>query len=363
LTRIRDAIVVGAGPAGLATAIACAARGLDVLVLERRQGPLDKACGEGLLPRAVEALDALGALALVDPSDRAPFAAIRWIQEDGSAAEARLPAPGGLGVRRLALSAALLGRAYAVGAEVREGCEVLGHRREEGRVVVATGGGEASARLLVAADGLASPIRAREGLDVPARGPRRFGLRRHFALPPWGDAVEVHFARGAEAYVTPAGRTRVGVAFLFEGEAPGGFDALLARFPALAARLAGAPFDSRPAGAGPLARAARARVADRLVLAGDAGGYVDAITGEGLSLAFEGAQALGAALPGALARGARREALLPYERAMQARFRRYAAVARLVLGMARRPRLRRAAVARLSRHPRLFEGLVRRAVG
>jgi len=363
MSRIRDAIVAGAGPAGLAAAIAAAGRGLDVLVLERRQGPLDKACGEGLLPRAVEALDALGALSLVDPPDRAPFGAIRWIQEDGSAAEARLPAPGGLGVRRLALSAALLQRARALGVEVREGCEVLSHRREEGRVVVATGAGEASARILVAADGLASPIRAREGLDGPARGPRRFGLRRHFAVPPFGDAVEVHFARGAEAYVTPAGRNRVGVAFLFEGEAAGGFDALLARFPRLAARLDGAPFDSRPAGAGPLARAARARVADRLVLAGDAGGYVDAITGEGLSLAFEGALALGAALPEALARGAGRAALLPWERAVQARFRRYAAVARLVLGMARRPRLRRMAVARLSRHPRLFEGLVRRAVG
>jgi menaquinone-9 beta-reductase len=354
--------VAGAGPAGLAVAVAAAGRGLDVLVLERREGPLDKACGEGLLPRAVEALEALGALAFVDPSERAPFGSIRWVQEDGPAAEARLPEPGGLGVRRVALSAALLRRARDLGVEVRQGCEALSHRRQEGRVVVATPDGEVAARLLVAADGLASPIRAREGLDRPARGPRRFGLRRHFAVPP-GEAVEVHFAPGVEAYLTPAGRNRVGVAFLFEGEAAGGFDVLLARFPRLAARLAGAPLDSRPAGAGPLARSARARVADRLVLAGDAGGYVDAITGEGLSLAFEGALVLGAMLPEALARGAGREALFPFERAMQARFRRYAAVARLVLGMARRPRLRRAALARLSRHPRLFEGLVRRAVG
>jgi flavin-dependent dehydrogenase len=104
-------------------------------------------------------------------------------------------------------------------------------------------------------------------------------------------------------------------------------------------------------------------VADRLVLAGDAGGYVDAITGEGLSLAFEGALALSRLLPEALARGASCETLRPFEEAMRARYRRYAAVTRLVLSMARRPRVRRGVVVRLARHPRLFEALVRSAVG
>jgi flavin-dependent dehydrogenase len=117
------------------------------------------------------------------------------------------------------------------------------------------------------------------------------------------------------------------------------------------------------AGAGPFGRQARTRVLDRLVLAGDAGGYVDAITGEGVSLALEEALLLGRILPDALSRGATRETLLPWERAVRARHRRHAAVTRLVLSMARRPRLRRTAVSWLGRAPWLFDALVARAVG
>jgi flavin-dependent dehydrogenase len=179
----------------------------------------------------------------------------------------------------------------------------------------------------------------------------------------WGDAVEVHFTPGVEAYVTPAGPGRVGLAFLFEEELAPDFGALLARFPRLRDRLGGAPPDSALAGAGPFGRAARARVRDRLVLAGDAGGYVDAITGEGVSIALEEACLLGEILPGAIARGAGREVLLPWERAVLARRRRHAAVTRLVLGMARRPALRRRAVGWLGRVPPLFDALVARAVG
>ncbi|HEY6107187.1 MAG TPA: FAD-dependent oxidoreductase, partial [Anaeromyxobacteraceae bacterium] len=305
----------------------------------------------------------LGAVAEIPPDGLARFAAIRWIDDGGAVAEARLPDPGGMGVRRLVLSRALLGQARRAGAEVREGAEVRRHRREKDCVVVETAGGLERARVLVAADGLASPVRRREGLDAPAPGPTRFGLRRHFALPPWADAVEVHFTPGAEAYVTPVGPNRVGVAFLFEREAVGGFDGLLRRFPRLGERLGGASPDSEPMGAGALRRRARALAADRLVLLGDAAGYLDAITGEGLSLGLEAAADLSRLLPAALARGAGREAFRPYERAVRARHRRYAAVAGLVLGMARRPRLRRAVIGGLARSPALFAALVRWAVG
>jgi len=362
--RIRDVVVAGGGPAGLAVAAEAARRGLDALVLERRALPADKACGEGLLPRAVAALDALGVLPHLDPDGFAPFHELHWIQEDGARAEARLPAPGGLGVRRLALSAALAARARELGAEVRDRTALLAHRREAGRVVCTLEGADpVEARLLVAADGLGSPIREREGLSRPVPGRRRFGLRRHYAARPWAPAVEVHFDEGAEAYVTPAGPDRVGVAFLFEeGQAPD-FDALLARFPRVAERLAGGSHDSTLAGSGPLARRAAARALPRLVLVGDAGGYVDAITGEGLSLAFEEARLLGPILPAAIAAGARREDFHGWEREVAARFRRYAVAARAVLALARRPRLRRAALRRLEGRPDAFTALVARAVG
>jgi flavin-dependent dehydrogenase len=361
--RTRDVVIVGGGPAGLATAAAAAARGLDVLLLERRSLPADKACGEGLLPRTVRALDALGALGLIAPADAHPIRSLGWIQEDGTFATAPLPAPGGLGVRRLALSAALARRAESQGAELRQRCAALSHRREAGRVVVATAEGEVAGRLLVAADGLASAVREREGLERRVAGRRRFGLRRHYATPPWSDAVEVHFAPGVEAYVTPAGAELLDLAFLFEERTASGFDGLLARFPRLAERLAGARPCSPPLGAGPLRRATRCLVTDGLVLAGDAGGYLDAITGEGLSLAFEGALELASLLPDALAKGTGETALRPFQRAMRARYRRSAAVARLVLGMARHPRLRQRVIRQLARRPHLFERMVQLALG
>ena len=359
----RDLVVVGGGPAGLAAAAAAAARGLGVLLLERGSLPADKACGEGLLPAGVRALEALGALALLPPEERAPLRAIRWIDASGATAEARFPGEGGLGVRRTALSAALLARARAAGVEVRERTPAVSHRRGPSGVEVATPSAVERAALLVAADGLSSPIRVREGLDRPVGGVQRFGVRRHFGVAPWTDAVEVWFGEGLEAYVTPCGPRRVGVALLHEASARSSFGEMLERFPALRARLGRAPFESAQAGAGPLQREASARVRDRLVLLGDAAGYVDAITGEGLTLALESALELGQALPDALARGAGEAALAPWARATGRRFRGYAAQTRFVLGLARRPEARRRVLSAAARHPRALSRLVSWAVG
>ncbi len=364
MSRLRDAVVVGGGPAGLALAVAAAARGLDVTVLERRHGALDKACGEGLLPAGRRALAALGALALVDPAEAAPLRELRWCDAAGPSVALRLPGEGGMGIRRTALSAALRARAAQLGVEVRDGAEVTGHERAGDRIGACVAGGEAvPGRVLVAADGLGSPIRRREGLEVPVDGPPRFGLRRHFAVAPWAEAVEVHFGEGAEAYLTPAGRGRVGLAFLFERGGPVRFEELLARFPALGRRLAGAPFDSEARGAGPLERRSRARVADRLVLLGDAAGYLDAVTGDGLSLAFGCAMDLAGLLPAALARGAGAEALAGYEAAWRRRYRVYAAWTRLVLWLTRHPALRRGVLRLAAARPPAFERLVAAAVG
>lgn len=360
--RLRDAVVVGGGPAGLAFAAAAATRGLDVLVLEARRYPVDKPCGEGILPAGVRALEALGVRHLLGPGDASPLTALRWVDAAGPAVEVALPGPGGLGVRRTALSAALLARAREAGAEVVE-ARVIDHRRGGGEVAVRHEGGEARARLLVAADGLGSAVRRREGLDLPVAGVRRFGLRRHLTRPGDGDTVEVHLGDRCEAYLTPAGAGRLGVAFLFEEEAPGGWAALLARFPALAARLDGAEPLSEEQGAGPLARAARTRVLDRLVLLGDAGGYLDALSGEGLSLALGGALDLAALAPAALAAGATRHALLGYERAWQRRWRPYWLSTRALLAVARRPALRRALIGLCAREPRPLARLVAAAVG
>jgi menaquinone-9 beta-reductase len=363
-----DVAIVGGGPAGLAVSLHAARRGLSTLVFERQAFPVDKACGEGLLPGGLRELEALGALAHLTAEDCAPIVGIRYLQEDGTRVEARLRAPGGLGIRRLALARALARMAREAGVELRERCGVAHVLRtaEHVRLTTATGE-EVEAGLLVAADGLHSPLRRSQGLERPAATstPRRYGLRQHFRLRPWTDFVEVHFSPGVEAYVTPTGRERVGVAFLWEDgllEGRVSFEHLLRRFPVLEERLAHAPRDSSPRGAGPLRQSVRGRVLTRLVLVGDAAGYVDALTGEGLSLAFRSAAALGRILPQALARGATREALAPYERALLPLYRRYAFSTRLLLTLVRRPGARAHLLRALSRVTSAVEALVERAI-
>jgi flavin-dependent dehydrogenase len=356
-----DVAVVGGGPAGLATAAFATRAGLETLVFERCSGPPDKACGEGLMPAGVRVLDALGVTSRIGSADAAPIVGIRYVQEDGSCTEGRLPGAGGRGIRRTALTAALAACAAESGARMLWSCAVDSFVRSRTGITLATAAGEVNARVLVAADGLHSRMRTLAGLDGPTPSRRRFGLRQHFRVQPWSDWVEVHLRRGLEAFVTPAGSARVGVAFLWEKDGLSGATGvagLLAQMPVLAARLAGAPVDSRPRGAGPLAQAVRGRTADRIAFVGDAAGYLDAITGEGLSLAFQCAEALGNLLPSALAHDAAVAALAPYERFAARAFRRYEWVCRSLLALARHVRVRRHALSFLGRHPRLFDRLI-----
>ncbi|HEU4674980.1 MAG TPA: NAD(P)/FAD-dependent oxidoreductase [Motilibacteraceae bacterium] len=274
-----DVAVVGAGPAGLATAIGAAQAGLSVAVLDPRAAPVDKACGEGLMPTARAELARLGVI----PRGR-EFGGIRYCAP-GAVAEARFREAPGLAVRRLALSAALDERAREVG--VRRLHERAGSPRvtDDGVDV-----GPLRARWLVAADGLHSPTRRALGLDAPAQAPTRFGLRRHYRTAPWTDLVEVHWAPDAEAYVTPLGEDLVGVAVLCGGGEP--FEGWLDRFPALRERLEGADPDGPVRGAGPLRQTAAAVRRGPVLLVGDAAGYVDALTGEGVGAALLAAREL-----------------------------------------------------------------------
>ena len=139
-------------------------------------------------------------------------------------------------------------------------------------------------RWVIGADGLHSTIRRLAGLDAPNDEPasRRFGVRRHYEVKPWSDRVEVFWSSVGEAYVTPVADDCVGVAILFEP--PGRFDALLEDFPALKARLRHASVVSEDRGAGAFGVSAMHPSRRRVLLAGDAAGYVDALTGEGIAL-------------------------------------------------------------------------------
>ncbi len=277
-----DVAIVGGGPVGLVAAIEARLAGLSVVVIEQRAGVIDKACGEGLMPGALPLLARLG----VDPPGM-PIMGITYHQGARSVSHRFAGSPG-RGVRRTTLHDELLRRADELGA-VRMTVR-LRRVEQTGDGVLVAG---LSARYLLACDGLHSTVARLVGLAFPVpTGGRRYGIRQHYALPPWGDTVEVHYGRRAEFYVTPVAPNEVGIAML--GSRHTDFDAALAEIPELAARLAGAPVSSSRRGAGPFRQHTRARTAGRVLLVGDASGYVDAITGEGLRLGFaEAAAAVG----------------------------------------------------------------------
>ena len=273
-----DLLVVGGGPAGLATSLYAARAGLETVIVERRPGTLDKACGEGLMPHSLAQLARLGVVA--------PGRTLRGISYHAGATrvEAAFRDGVGRGVRRTTLHAAMTDAALAAGVTLVQG--TAGEIVQDAASVRAA---EFRARYLVAADGLHSTIRRDLGLARPTAGPRRWGIRRHVQLAPWTDNVEVHWSHDAEAYVTPVADDCVGIAILSSGR--GGFDAKFAAFDELRQRVEG--HDVGPdLAAGPLRQEVRTRVAGRVLLVGDAAGYVDALTGEGLGLAFSAAEAL-----------------------------------------------------------------------
>jgi flavin-dependent dehydrogenase len=280
-----DLVVVGGGPAGLAAAIDARMRGMSVALIEPRIGARDKACGEGLMPGALPLLNRLG----VHPAGHV----LRGVtyRRDAHAVTHNFSNGTGLGVRRTELSRALELRAQDLGVQFIH-ATVDQITQDSGEVSVSCStGASITSSYLIGADGLHSSIAKNLGLTkaVSPRRRRRYGIRQHFAVTPWSDFIEVFYTPQAEVYITPVSEREIGVAVL--GPRATDYDATLASIPELAARLSHAQPSSARAGAGSFPQKTRARRLGRVLLVGDASGYVDAITGEGLRLGFAQAQA------------------------------------------------------------------------
>lgn len=322
----------------MAAAIAARLKGFDVVVADAAQPPIDKACGEGLMPDSLDALRSLGVT--LDPSQSFAFRGIRFIGPGGAVAS-DFPRDCGIAVRRVRLHQALIDRAQELGVKLLWRTHV-------------TDLSAVRARWIIGADGQNSRVRRWAGLDAVRSESFRYGFRRHYRVRPWTDFMEIYWGPGSQMYVTPVGCGEACVA-LITRDPHVRMDAAMPGFPELARRLNGAPVISDERGAITVTRRLKQIHDGRTILIGDASGSVDAITGEGISLAFR--QAL--SLADALVAGN----LDLYVAAHRRMARRPAYMAQLMLMLDRFPRLRPAVLRTFAAKPVIFERLLAVHVG
>jgi menaquinone-9 beta-reductase len=346
-SRTTDVFVVGGGPAGLAAAIAARRRGFRVTVADPAIPPIDKACGEGLMPDGLAALNRLGIQ--VDGIDSHPFRGIRFV-DSGVSVAADFPQGNALGVRRTVLHGLLVKQAAEAGVQLLWGTPVPGISGQ--KVLLANQ--SVPCRWIIGGDGTNSRVRRWAGLDSERRTKRRFGFRRHYQITPWSDFMELHWGPGCQVYVTPIGRAEICVALISRSPTLR-LDTALGEFPELRERLANAAYTTTERGSLSVSRKLPGVCRGCVALIGDASGSVDAITGEGLCLAF--AQAL------ALARSLESGDFSSYEAEHRRLMKRPAIMANVLLGIGERGRLRRRALRALASEPGIFAKLLAMHVG
>ena len=389
MTKVWDAVVVGAGPAGSATAAHLARAGLDVLLVDRSRFPRDKPCSEYLSPGATPLLERLGVAGEVERSAHAKLAGMKVVSPGGAVMCGRFaathpypsPRPYSYALPRTTLDAILVRAAARAGATLREGVAVEDLSRDAravSGVVARTGSGmreAVRARVVIGADGLRSVVARRLGLRCTSP-PRRIAFTAHVADVRGMDGMgELHVGRSGYVGMGPIGGGVTTVALVLplarvraEAGGLGGLDhrsawfAELERFPGLRGRLDVRRMVREVLVTGPFAQWSRASVADEggALLVGDAADFFDPFTGQGIYSALRGAELAADTVTAALRRGGSvgRAALAPYRRARRAAFAGKWVLERLIgLGVGW-PALTERVVARLARRPDLADLLV-----
>ena len=360
-----DVLVVGASIAGAATAIYLSRLGHSVDLIDRATFPRRKPCGEGLFAPGVAELERLGILPDLLPQAQV-LSGLR-LSFRGHTIDAPVGNPGRpvIGVERRLLDGALVEAARDAGVHLRLGVTALGLVEGAGWFNgVETDEGILTARVIVAADGSQSRLRRQGGLSAATTRRGRYGVSGHFALPESpAPRVEVHLRTGYEVYVTPVGGRLVNIAVLvgrerarsLSGRLVEAYREMVEESGALAE---GSVLADVPMAAGPFpARALRAWQSN-LVLAGDAAGFFDGVTGDGMSLALVSARMCAVAIDRFLATGDS-AAFAVYARRRRALVRNPQLLGRLLLTLAAHPRIGARVASNLSRHPATFAKLMR----
>lgn len=342
-----DVAVIGGGPAGLATAIETTNLGLRTVVLDGRHPPIDKACGEGLMPDAIKRLARIGIS--IGPDERGPFQGIEF-SDRCSRVAAQFPCGDGWGVKRTTLQGLLSGRAEAIGVDLLWGTPVRGL---DGHVV-ACQNCEVQARWIIGADGLHSNVRRWAGLDRYLWSRERVAFRKHFEIRPFSPYVQVIWGEAGQCYITPVGPAEISVAVIANIRNLG-FEKLLSSFPSINDRLPPSCAAGAVRGSLTASRRLRRVSTGHVALVGDASGSVDAITGEGICLALQQAEAIGTAIQAG--------DLGTYGCKHAAIMRRPALMASILCVLSRNQRLRSRAIRALAEDHELFERMLAFHVG